>query len=134
MQKYNSRTFTFPSHMSRFYNMIKGFDNSINNVNVDYKVDVKFLEDSSFGANAFYGVPNKIFELYEELTSIANSSHNITISLRIYNVPDKYHKENLYFDLVYTIANLLTSKYPNKRPVSIHNDDFGSTILYTNDC
>lgn len=129
-EKYNSRTFTFPSHMSRFYNMIKGFDESIINKNVDYKVDIKFLEDSSFGANAYHGVPNKIFELYEELTSIANT-YNITISLRIYNIRDEYHKENMYHGLIDTIARRLMDDYPNKRRVSIHNDDFGSTIIYT---
>ena len=133
MHYYNSSTFTFPNHMTRFYNMIQGFADSVKNTNIDYKVDIKFLEDSSFGANAYYGVPNRIFDLYEELMDLATNNGNITISLRLYNFGTKYYSDNdMYYDIVSTLASCLSESYPTNRRVSIHNDDFGSTILDTN--
>ena len=131
MYNYNTTTFTYPHHMSRFYNMIGRINPEIRDTNIDYKIDVKILEDGSDNPYTHYGVTAKIRTLYGELINLANNSNNITISLRLYNF-QKFYENNVYYLFIVAIRNQLINNYPDYRRVSIRNDDHDSVIVELN--
>lgn len=126
MFAYNTTTFTFPNHMSRFYNMIGRFHAEIENKNIDYKVDIKFLEEDPENPDNHYGVKYKLYELFDELVQLSDKSNNVSITLKLYNL-QKYYENDVYHDFISTTRSDLNTHYNNGR-VYVFNDDFGSVI------